>query len=401
MSIKESLSIRNCIRRPGRSAALTLLSMFLCFMVLAGSLALGGLQNGVTSLESRLGADIMVVPYEASTKSDLSNMILQGNPGYFYMDRSVVDKLKSIEGVGEITEQFFLASASSSCCSYKVQLIGFDPDTDFAITPWVKLTYKDDLEYMEVFVGNKLNAFAGDLLQFYGTTVRVAARLDETGTYMDTAIYANEDTIKTLISSAKESQIYDFGDVNPDSIVSCVLINVADGYSTEDVMNDINIHVRKVEAVQTQSMISDVSGKLEGVSGIAGGLITVIWILVFVIMVLAFAMMANERRKEFAVLRVIGSSRARLTAILIKESLVVSAFGGTTGAAAAVLAATMIGGFIEDTLSLPFLLPDIGALLVTALASIAATVLAAAAATAVSVMRISRGETALMLRDEN
>lgn len=401
MGMKESLSLRNCIRRPGRSVALTLLSMFLCFMVLAGSLALGGLQNGVTSLESRLGADIMVVPYEASTKSDLSNMILQGNPGYFYMDRSVVDKLKSIEGVGEITEQFFLASASSSCCSYKVQLIGFDPDTDFAITPWVKLTYKDDLEYMEVFVGNKLNAFAGDLLQFYGTTVRVAARLDETGTYMDTAIYANEDTIKTLISSAKESQIYDFGDVNPDSIVSCVLINVADGYSISEVMDDINIHVRKVEAVQTQSMISDVSDKLGGVSGIAGGLIVVIWILVFVIMVLAFAMMANERRKEFAVLRVIGSSRGRLTAVLIKESLMVSTFGGAVGAAAAVFAATMIGGFIEDTLSLPFLLPDAGVLLVTALASIAATVLAAAAATAVSVMRISRGETALMLRDEN
>ncbi|MBP3900845.1 MAG: hypothetical protein J6D53_05195 [Blautia sp.] len=229
MPIKIHPSVRNLSRKPGRTAALVILSLVLCFTVTAGSLIINGLRGGLVSLETRLGADIMVVPYQASTKADLKGMVLQGNPGYFYMDRSVTDKVSSLDGVGQVSEQFFLATASASCCSYAVQIIGFEPETDFTIQPWVQSSFKGDLDYMEILVGNSLNAFPGDTLTFYGSDCKVAAKLEKTGTYLDTAVYANEETIKTLISSAKEKQIFDFGNVDPDAIVSCVLVNVADG----------------------------------------------------------------------------------------------------------------------------------------------------------------------------
>ena len=288
MPIKIHPSVRNLSRKPGRTAALVILSLVLCFTVTAGSLIINGLRGGLVSLETRLGADIMVVPYQASTKADLKGMVLQGNPGYFYMDRSVTDKVSAMDGVGQISEQFFLATASASCCSYAVQIIGFEPETDFTIQPWVQSSFKGDLDYMEILVGNSLNAFPGDTLTFYGSDCKVAAKLEKTGTYLDTAVYANEETIKTLISSAKEKQIFDFGNVDPDAIVSCVLVNVADGYSVEEVLNDINIHVRKVEAVQTQNMIEDVSRQLTGVSDVVSGLIVVAWILALIILALAF-----------------------------------------------------------------------------------------------------------------
>ncbi len=396
-----SLAVKNCIRRPARSVALTLLSLILGMTILGGTLLVSGLKSGLSSLEARLGADIMVVPYAATTKSDLSNMILQGNPGYFYMDEAILEKIKGIDGIGNISAQFFLASASSGCCSYKVQIIGFDPETDFTIQPWVQISYKDKLKDMEVFVGNTLNAFSGDELTFYGTKVKVAGKLDKTGTYLDTAVYANVNTIKKLIKSAKESKIYDFGNVDPDKIVSCVLIDAADGYSAEEIANDINLHVRGVSAVQTQNMVSDVSGKLTGIADMASALIAVIWILVLFILILAFSMSANERKKEFAVLRVLGASRMRLAVEILKESTLTSMIGSTLGALCGLGLMIIFSDLIEDSLNLPFLLPGNVGLTMALFGGIVFSVLAGALASAISAYRISRMDAAVILRGEN
>ena len=397
----ESLSYKNLKNRPGRTAALVLLSAFLCFAALAGSLFISGLKSGLDSLESRLGADIMVVPYEAATKGKLSDIILQGNPGYFYMDQSVVEKLRGIDGVDKLSTQFFLATASASCCSAAVQVIGFNPETDFTIQPWIKSSYKDDLGYMEVLVGNDLNAFPGDILTFYGSDVTVAARLDRTGTYLDTAVYANEETIRTLISEAYEKKIYDFGEIDPNDVVSCVMINVAEGYVAEEVLNDINIHVRKVEAVQTSALLSDVSSKLKGISAVISWLIAAIWILSILILVLSFLMISNERKKEFAILRCLGASRSVLAGIVMKESFLVSCLGSILGAVFAAAAVWILSGTIETSLGLPFLLPSAGGMIVRILLSMVVTVLAGSLSAAASARKISRIDTAVIIRGEN
>ena len=399
--MRNSISYRNLARRPGRAAALIILSVFLCFAALAGSLFISGLRSGLESLESRLGADIMVVPYEATSKSTLSDMIMQGNPGYFYMDSSVVDKVAEREGIGEMSTQFYLATTSSGCCSVAVQIIGFDPETDFTIQPWVKHTYKDDLGYMEILVGNELNAFPGDVLTFYGQNVTVAARLDKTGTYLDTAVYASEETIKTLIQSSHEKQLVNFGDLSPDSVVSCIMINVAEGYTVDDVLNDINIHVKKVEAIKTSDLLSDVTTKLQGVSSVIGWLVVAIWVLAFAVMILAFVMITNERKKEFAVLRAVGASRAKLAGIILKEGLMASGLGSLIGALIAILAALLMSGIIENSLNMPFLLPGAVGFILMTVGAIALTVIAGSASAAISAGRISRMDTAVILRGEN
>jgi len=397
----ESIASKNLKRKPGRTAALLLLSAFLCFAALGGSLFISGLKSGLNSLETRLGADIMVVPYEAASKSKLSDIVLQGNPGYFYMDRAVLDKLSSMEGIGAISPQFFLATASASCCSAAVQIIGFDPETDFTIQPWAKSTWQGSLGYMEVLVGNELNAFPGDTLTFYGSDVTVAARLDRTGTYLDTAVYANQEKIQTLIAEALEKKVYDFGDIDPYGVISCVMINVADGYVVEEVLNDINVHVRKVEAVQTSAFLSDISAKMTGIAGVITWLMAAIWILAILILVITFMMISNERKKEYAVLRALGASRKKLVGIIMKESLLVSCAGSVIGAVIAVCAALILRTTIEGSLGLPFLLPGVLSMAAICAASIAASILAGSISAAVSAFRISGIDTAYILRGEN
>ena len=129
-----SLPVKNLTGKPVRTAALLLLTVLLSFAVLAGTVIVRSLRTGLSSLEDRLGADIMVVPYEATTKSTLENIVLQGNTGYFYMDCARSEKILNRDGIGQATTQFFLATASSGCCSLPVQIIGFDPETDFSVS---------------------------------------------------------------------------------------------------------------------------------------------------------------------------------------------------------------------------------------------------------------------------
>ncbi len=395
------LAYQNCKSKPLRTAVLILLTALLALILCAGTLLISGLQKGLGSLEARLGADIMVVPYEAKTKSDLEGIVLQGNPGYFYMDKSRYEKIAELDGIGQISAQFYLASASSGCCSIPVQIIGFDPQTDFTVQPWLRRSFSGTLENGSIIVGNDLNAFPGDTLTFYGISCTVAAKLDKTGTYYDSAVFTNAETIQNLIRSSLERGMNDFKKTDPQKVVSTVLINVAEGYSTEEVMNDINIHVKKVKAVQTKEMISGISRSLKGTSDVIGVLIAAVWVLGLIILLLAFTMSINARKREFAVLRILGASQGKLALIVMQEALLCGICGAVCGTAAALLCVTAFRSAIGDVIGLPFLLPTAGQTTILAIVSVLSVMLAGTAAASVSAYRISRIDTALILRGDN
>ncbi len=401
MKISKSLPVRSLKGKPVRTAALVLLTALLSLTIFGGTLIVSSLRSGLGSLESRLGADIMVVPYEATTKKKLENIVLQGNTGYFYMDQSYMEQISRCEGISQISGQFFLASTSSGCCTLPVQIIGFDPDTDFTITPWIKKSYSNDLKKLDIVVGNDLNAFVGDTLSFYGVDCHVAAKLDKTGTSFDTTVFTNEETIKALIQSSLDRKMNNFKDIDPERVVSCVMINVSEGYTVEEVLNDINLHVKNVKAVQTKEMISGISDSLSGVSDVIGVLIAAVWVLGAVILMLAFTMSANERKKEFAVLRVLGASRTKLASLVLKEALITGVIGSVIGTAAGLLILLPFNNFIEQMLGLPYLMPSIGSVAAYIAAAVVLSVITGAAAAAVSAHRISRIDTGLILRGDN
>ena len=396
-----NIAYRNVRRRPVRTAVLLVLTALLSLAVCGGTLLVSGLQKGLGSLEARLGADIMVVPYEARTKSNLESIVLQGNPGYFYMDNSRYEKICGLDGIGQISAQFYLASASSGCCSVPVQIIGFDPETDFTVLPWLKRSYDGNLQAGDIVVGNDLNAFPGDTLTFYGIDCHVAAKLDKTGTYYDSAVFTNIDTIQQLIQSSLDKGMNDFAGTDPQKVVSTVLINAAEGYSPEEVMNDINIHVKKVKAVQTKEMISGISRSLQGTSDVIGVLIAAVWVLGLVILLLAFTMSVNERRREFAVLRVIGASQGKLASIVMQEALLTGLCGSVLGTGLALVVMLGFRTAVSEQIGLPFLLPGAGQTVLLAAMSILAVMLAGILAAAVCAYRISRVDTALILRGDN
>ena len=262
------LPLRNLTRKAGRTTALILLVAFQALAVFGGSMVIGSLRNGLQSLENRMGADIIVVPASARSRVNPESLFLQGTTGYFYMSREKMDRLEAIEGIEKMSPQLFLASLRASCCSVPVQVIGLDQETDFVVQPWIAESYGKRLESGEVLVGSRVSAGPGESIRIYNENCPVVGRLEATGTGLDTAVYCTMETLQKLLDAARAMghDLQLSGD--PAEQVSAVYLKVRDGYDAEKVTADINLHVRKVEALQTRSMFSSVSDSLKSVSAV-------------------------------------------------------------------------------------------------------------------------------------
>ena len=397
-----TLPIKNLLRRPGRTVALAALTALLALSVFGGSIVVMSLRQGLNSLESRLGADIIVVPSSAQSKVSFQNMLLQGTTGAFYMDAENLERVREVEGVEVAAPQVFLASLKADCCSVKIQVIGFDPETDFFVRPWIEQSYSMNLGDLNVMVGCKVEAGIGETIRIYDERCKVVGKLAATGTGLDTAVYCNMDTMKTLLKAAEAKGVSHKVTSDPnDDVISAIYVKVREGYDISQVNSKIQGHTRKCSAVRTKSMLTDVSDSLAGISNTITMLIVAIWILALVILLIAFAMIAGERKREFAVLRLLGTSRSMLSGLVLKESALCSLAGGVLGVLLASLIVFPFTTLIETKLGLPYLRPAMSSVLLLGLGSLTATVIIGAVASTWASFRLSRVDPGIVLREGN
>jgi putative ABC transport system permease protein len=282
-----------------------------------------------------------------------------------------------------------------------VQIIGFDPDTDFSIMPWIAESYSGTVQDGDVVVGAKIGVPESGRITFYGQEYTIAARLKETGTGLDNAVFANMNTVRKMaVNASSLLKTSPFQGVDIDTAASALLIKVADGYSIEQVTDDINIHITKVKATPAKSMISDLSEGLTGTSALIGIMAAVIWAMAVIILVIVFALLSNERKKEFAVLRVMGASRKMLSRIMGMEAAVLGAIGAIIGIVLSVLAVFPLSGSIRDMLKLPFFMPDLWVVLLLAAGAFLISVSASVLTALLSAKKITTNDTALLLRED-
>ncbi len=134
------LAVKNLKRKPFRTAGLIILVGILSFVLFGGTILAVNLRNGLNSIKSRFGADLMIVLLGAN--SDMENILIKGEPNYFYFDKELANGIAQIQGVEKASSQFFLTSTSQDCFDIPVQFIGFDPNTDFTVRPWIKNVYE-------------------------------------------------------------------------------------------------------------------------------------------------------------------------------------------------------------------------------------------------------------------
>ena len=399
MKFEIKLAIKNIKGHWGRSAALFALAALLACSIFGGSIIIRSLQNGLRSYEKRLGADIIVIPEEAAGEGTFESILLQGIPGYFYMDMDVLEAIRGLEGVKAASPQFYLASASSGCCDTLVQIIGFDPDSDFSVKPWILKNYGKMINDGDVIVGSDIRIPENKSFRFYNVECRAVAKLGKTGTGLDSAIYADMNTIQRMMESADKIGFDYFESVEPENAVSSVLIDVTDGYEVRDVARKINLEFEGVRAISSKDMVSGISEGLSGVSKVVGGLIVFIWGLSIAVLIVSFNMIVNERVGELALLRIIGGTKKMLAGVLLWETIIISVGGGLLGNALASLVIISFSDILRDVLKVPLLLTNGWIIGIVFLFSVLVSTIVCVLTSVIAANRITSKDTALILRE--
>ncbi|MBO4291994.1 MAG: ABC transporter permease [Lachnospiraceae bacterium] len=391
------IPFKNLIKKPLRTLGLLTLAVISALTFFGGTLVLRSLEGGIKSLSSRLGADYIIVPEEE--EAELENILLQGVPGYFYMDRQLTDKIAAVDGVGQISSQYYLATADSGCCSIPVQIIGFDPETDFSIQPWIRTRYEKEIRTGDILVGADFSLDSEREMRFYGVTCRVAAQLEETGTSLDRAVYANQDTVRILMQAAVEKGFVHLGERNPENLVSSILVRQEKGADTKRILKELQNCSEEIQVVKTDTMISGIADKLSGIAVIIRSQTILIWILSFLIMAAASVMTVGERRKEFAILRMLGATGTKLAGMVLGEAAVIGAAGGLAGVILGGVVFFLFGGLLEEKLGLPYLLPPFGQMTLLGLLTLAVTIFIVPLTQALAAFKACRAEASLVLRE--
>ena len=188
--------------------------------------------------------------------------------------------------------------------------------------------------------------------------------------------------------------------INPENAVSCVLINVKDGYEASAVADDINIHVSRVKAVPSASMIGAVAEGFGNVSVFISIITVGIWLIAVVIIIAVFALMMNERKKEFAVLRVAGASGKMIVSAVSAEAGIISIAGSLMGIVISVLLTAPLSESIRIHFSLPFLQPDMLMLVFLSAGAVMMPFIIGVLTAVLSALRIAGNETGLLLRED-
>ncbi len=390
------ITLHNLTHRAFRSGCLLFLVALLSFALFSGSVIAGSLTNGIDSMSRRLGADLMIVPQ--GYEKDAAGALLRGEPSTFYFDGAMKDKIASVKGVKEVSPQLFISSFSHECCSWPVQLIGFDPKTDFAITPWLTGQLKKTLGDFEIVIGSSVDAQVGETLSFFDRDYLVIGQLEKTGMGFDTSVFMNMDS--AWVAAADYTRLGGFIQHEENSI-SSLIVNVEAGVKVLDVNTEIlRLYGDEgIDVILSQNLLRNISSGLDSLPLILGGLSLLLWLLAAGVLAAVFSLSIHERKREFAILRAIGATRKKLSGIILLEASYISLAGSVAGLFLASLFLFPYSASISKAIDAPYLQPGLGILVLYALGSLVLAFLTGPAAAAFSAIKIGRSETYTMIRE--
>jgi putative ABC transport system permease protein len=322
-------AVRNLRRRPSRAAILvTAIGLLVAVFVFALSFV-RRVDASIRRTSDRLGADLLVVP--TGSRGAAEDVLLDHRVKTFYMDRSIVDRVKAIPGIERVTTQTYLATITGACCDVPESIVvAFDQDTDFVVAPWLGAR-AGRLKRGEAVVGSEsaLNITLG-LTEvdgvLFGNVFRMTGVLEKTGTGLDTAIFIDQDDLEGILRTGKVN-------LRPGSI-SVIFAKLAKGQDPARVAGAIEDSIIEVDAVARR----DVGQNLMHALGDISTMFVITFVLASLLAALlawaVFSGIANERSREVGLMRAIGARESHVTRLFVLEVLIIGALGSALGIAA-------------------------------------------------------------------
>lgn len=392
------LPLENLKRKPLRTAALLVAAACLSAIFFGGSLISMNLAQGLNSMRARMGADIMVIPNGTHTKAEA--LLTNGGSSTFYFTNNIEDLVRRSPGVQKASAQTYISSLSAGCCAEKLQIIGFDPDSDFVIGPWIYSQHKKTLHKGEMIAGANVLVSYKNTVRLFGHQWPVVAQLAKTGTSIDNSVFVRRESVPQVVEYSTKVHHTAIPKEYAEKAISAVLVKVRKGYSAKQVAQNIKktTGLSSIGIVFPGGITATTQANLGVFTRSLTFIIAACWIVGLLVLIVVFATSLNERKKEFASLRILGFTRKMLLGVATRESAILGFVGGVIGVASASLIIFPYSSLISSQLQLPYL--EVTALPVIALmaVSIVLSLLSVVAASAITTWRIAMRETYLTLR---
>lgn len=357
------VAFKNLRRKITRTGLLLAIVAVVSCTLFTATLFLRSINNALKLGTYRLGADILVVPGNAEVVEKAQKALLAGEPTEFFMDKSILDKVKKVEGVRNATPQLFIKPASFTCCfNVDVFLVAFDPETDFTVKPWLEKHLNRSLGPNEIITGREIPVIPGDTIPFFGTTFQVAGTMEPTGMdFFDRSAFMSLDGAYRMAEDSKTKAIQKI-EIGRDKI-STVLVQVNEDVAPDRVAIRIEHDLPGVKALVSDTVISTVRKQLSGLIHAIVIISSILWFIVLLIMAFAFYMIVSERRREIGLLRAMGANKLHIASIILNEAALLSAAGGAAGVMVGFALLMSFKNLMLHYLKLPYLFPSTGELL--------------------------------------
>lgn len=322
-----TLASKNVKRKPFRTIILiSAIGLLVSVLVFALSFA-RRIDSGIKTMSARLGADILVVP--TGSRGSAEDILLENKVKSFYMDKSLLEKVKKVKGISKITYQTYLVTMQGLCCDVPESVVvAFDQDTDFVIAPWMQKSLGRKLKPGEAIVGSEssYNITVG-LVEvdsvLFGNVFRMVGVLDKTGTGLDNAIFMDAANIDDIIKKGKSG-------IRPDQI-SIILIKVTDGADVAKVAADIEDSVIEVDAVARKDIGKNLISALRDINNIFFITVIIASILSIFLAWAVFSSVVSERSMEVGIMRAIGARESHVMSVFMFEVVLIGLAGSLLG----------------------------------------------------------------------
>lgn len=323
------LAIRNLKRKAFRTGVLVLsIGLLVCLLVFGLSFIFS-VTSSLERASKRLGADVLVVPTGA--REVAQEVLLETKIKTFYMDKSLIDRIKKVEGVGEITVQTYLETIMGVCCDIPpAKVVAFNQKTDFIVSPWLKKIIKEPLRPGQAILGHKIKEdfvlYDVDSSVLFGTKFDIIGVLEKTDTGLDNAIFISDENLEEIAAKGQTP-------LKPDK-VSLVFVRAKKGYDPEKVGRAIENDIVEVDVISRTDVGKKTISTINDISRVFFISIVLACVLAASLTWTIFSAIVNERCREIGLMRAIGAKQSHIAKAFILEVLMLGLMGSAIGVVA-------------------------------------------------------------------
>ena len=371
---------------PVRSLIIAVLALAQAACVFGGLILVGAMRAELTLAERRLGADLVVYPTTCLNQVEKKRLLMLGTPVGCHQPRSALARMSSNEDIAAVSYQLYVSETMADGTTRWI--VGFEPESDFALSPWIAEGEGSSLPRGSVLVGSAVPGADGQSLSVFGRERPIGAHLLATGSELDDAVFVSMGTLTDMMADARAAGEDIDDSLDPSTDYSAALVRASDSDAIESVTNWINLYVRKVSAVRSSEALVGAASGIRAHRGVAIGVLGATWLVLLGALIIVQVSLMNERMQELAVWRSIGASRSVVSRVMLSESALLHAAGALAGVCLAAVTMPFVGdGSLIEVLAAPATSLPLAGL------SLVAVTCVGVAGTRLALARVSRAAT--------